>query len=297
MEPLIPLVIKLQEAFDVINARNTLELPQIVTLGAQSSGKSSVLESIVGKDFLPRGSGIVTRCPLVLSLRRMDTSKNDCDGREFGEFLHRKGEKIYDFNAIRKEIEQRTDQIAGDKKNISSNPISLTIHSPKVLDLTLVDLPGLTKVPVQGQPDDIAIQIRNLVMSYISQPNALILALSPANQDLANSDSLKMAVSVDMKRERTIGVITKIDLMDEGTNALEQLQGSIYPLKLGYYGVKCRSQQNILDGLSIDQAIKNEKTYFENHAVYSQCSDKLGIPFLSRSLNAILISHIKQSVP
>ena len=107
--------------------------------------------------------------------------------------------------------------------------------------MTLVDLPGLTKVPVQGQPDDIALQIRNLVMSYISQPNALILALSPANQDLANSDSLKMAVSVDQNRERTIGVITKIDLMDEGTNALEQLQGGVYPLKLGYYGVKCRS--------------------------------------------------------
>ena len=194
MEPLIPLVIKLQEAFDVINARNTLELPMIVTLGAQSSGKSSVLESIVGRDFLPRGSGIVTRCPLVLSLRRIDTSKPGVDDREWGEFLHKKGEKIYDFVQIRREIEKRTDEIAGSTKNISSTPISLTIHSPSVLDLTLVDLPGLTKVPVQGQPSDIAIQIRNLVLSYITQPNALILALSPANVDLANSDSLKLAV-------------------------------------------------------------------------------------------------------
>lgn len=98
MEPLIPLVIKLQEAFDVINARNTLELPMIVALGSQSSGKSSVLESIVGRDFLPRGSGIVTRCPLVLSLRRIDTSKPGVEDREWGEFLHKKGEKIYDFN-------------------------------------------------------------------------------------------------------------------------------------------------------------------------------------------------------
>jgi dynamin 1-like protein len=79
-------------------------------------------------------------------------------------------------------------------------------------------------------------------MSYIKQPNALILALSPANVDLANSDSLKMAVSVDTKKERTIGVITKIDLMDEGTNAMDLLSGGVYPLKLGYYGVKCRSQ-------------------------------------------------------
>jgi len=75
------------------------------------------------------------------------------------------------------------------------------------------------------------------------------------------------------------------------------LRGSTYPLKLGYYGVKCRSQQNIIDNISIEKAIENEKNYFENHKVYSQYSDKLGIPFLSKSLNAILISHIKQSVP
>jgi dynamin 1-like protein len=69
----------------------------------------------------------------------------------------------------------------------------------------------------------------------------LILALSAANQDLANSDSLKLAREVDPNGERTIGVLTKIDLMDEGTHALELLNGEIYPLKLGYYGVKCRS--------------------------------------------------------
>ena len=214
MDQLIPLVIKLQEAFDVINARNTLEFPQIVTLGMQSAGKSSVLEAIVGRDFLPRGVGIVTRCPLVLSLRRIDVEKPGADPREYGEFLHKKGQKYYDFRLITAEIENQTDVVAGGQKNISSTPISLTIYSPKVLDLTMVDLPGLTKVPTQGQPSDIAQQIHNLVMSYISQPNALILALSPANVDLANSDSLKLAIQVDTKRERTIGVITKIDLMD-----------------------------------------------------------------------------------
>ncbi len=69
-----------------------------------------------------------------------------------------------------------------------------------------------------------------MIISYISQPNALILALTSANQDIANSDALKLAKEVDPKGERTIGVITKIDLMDEGTNALELLSGTIYPL-------------------------------------------------------------------
>lgn len=79
-------------------------------------------------------------------------------------------------------------------------------------------------------------------MSFIEKPNTLILALSPANTDLANSDSLKLAKEVDPQGDRTIGVLTKIDLMDEGTNAMELLEGTVYPLKLGYYAVKCRSQ-------------------------------------------------------
>ena len=154
MQDLIPLVIKLQEAFDTISARQSIELPIIVSVGSQSSGKSSVIESIVGKDFLPRGTGIVTRCPLVLSLRRIHDS--DSAQQEWGEFLHKKGRKFSDFDLIRAEIEAETDKIAGSSgKCISDKPISLTIYSPNVVDLTLVDLPGITKVPVHGQPSDV----------------------------------------------------------------------------------------------------------------------------------------------
>jgi dynamin 1-like protein len=128
-------------------------LPQIVVVGSQSTGKSSVLESIVGRDFLPRGSGIVTRCPLVLQLRRLEAKPGQIKANdlvEYGEFLHKKGERYYDFNNIRREIEDQTARIAGTDKNISEEPISLTIHSPNVVDLTLVDLPGITKVPIKG---------------------------------------------------------------------------------------------------------------------------------------------------
>ena len=135
------------------------------------------------------------------------------------------------------------------------------------------------------------------MLSYIDQPNALILALSPANVDLANSDSLKLAKEVDPEGERTIGVLTKIDLMDEGTNALELLNGSVYPLKLGYYGVKCRSQKNINENMSIGDAIAAEKKYFEGHPVYRDFAANMGIPFLSKSLNTILVHHIKRSLP
>jgi replication fork clamp-binding protein CrfC len=171
-------------------------------------------------------------------------------------------------------------------------PISLTIYSDKLVDLTMVDLPGMTKVPVKGQPQDIEEQIRKLTYKFINHPNSLILALTAANTDLANSDALKLAREVDPDGERTIGVVTKIDLMDEGTDALDLLQGNVYPLKLGYFGVKCRSQKQIDDKITIAKAIDNEKDFFGRHAIYSAYSEKLGIPYLTKSLNKILIHHI-----
>jgi dynamin 1-like protein len=154
-------------------------MPQIVVVGSQSTGKSSVLESIVGRDFLPRGSGIVTRCPLVLQLKRIDQKNTQQmmmgkgnlggqEGNEWGEFLHKRGERFYDFSVIRREIEEQTMRIAGYDKNISEEPISLTIYSPYVVDLTMVDLPGITKVPIKGQPHDIEDQIKRITYKFIS---------------------------------------------------------------------------------------------------------------------------------
>ena len=161
--------------------------------------------------------------------------------RDYGVFLHKPNDKVYDYEAIRKGIEERTDEICGVNKGVNHTPISLTIYSPHVVNLTLVDLPGLTKVPVKGQPQDVMDQIYQMVLKYISMPSSLILALTAANMDLANSDALKLAREIDPNGERTIGVVTKIDLMDEGTDAVDLLRGNIYPLKLGYFGVKNRS--------------------------------------------------------
>lgn len=152
METLISLVNKIQRACTALgdhgedNALPTLweALPSIAVVGGQSSGKSSVLESIVGKDFLPRGAGIVTRRPLVLQLHKID------EGREYAEFMHLPKKKFTDFAAVRKEIADETDRETGRSKQISSVPIHLSIFSPNVVNLTLVDLPGLTKVAVDG---------------------------------------------------------------------------------------------------------------------------------------------------
>lgn len=103
-----------------------------------------------------------------------------------------------------------TEREVGRNKRVSNKQIFLKIYSHRVLDLRLVDLPGMTKVPVGDQPLDIEAQIREMILSYIKQPRCIILAITPANSDLANSDTLQIAGIADPNGHRTIGVITKV---------------------------------------------------------------------------------------
>ena len=139
--------------------------------------------------------------------------------------MHKPGEKYFDFNKVKDEIMRDTDKICGKNSDISNIPIMLKIYSPSVVDLSLVDLPGMTQVPTGDQPQDIGQKINQLCMQYIQPKTAIIMAVCPANNDLANSDSLRLAKHVDPQGERTIGVLTKVDLMDEGTNCMDILRG------------------------------------------------------------------------
>lgn len=309
METLIPVINQLQDVLNAVGS-DEIDLPQIVVVGSQSSGKSSVLESLVGRDFLPRGSGIVTRRPLVLQLHNIPPShlgdanaKGSSSGgaapsaeKEWGVFNHLKT-TFSNFNDIRDEIQRETDRVAGKNKGVISQPITLKIYSPHVLNLTLVDLPGITKVPVGDQPSNIEEQIRDMVMSFISKPSAIILAVTAANTDLANSDALQMAKRVDPQGDRTIGVLTKLDLMDKGTNAMEVLQGNLVPLKLGYIAVMNRSQQDIITEKPMKEALKAEEEFFAAHPQYKNLEGQCGTRFLAKSLNKTLMYHIKAKIP
>ncbi|GIY48713.1 hypothetical protein CDAR_314571 [Caerostris darwini] len=302
MEALIPVMNKLHDVFNTVGT-DSIQLPQIVVIGTQSSGKSSVLESLVGRDFLPRGAGIVTRRPLVLQL--VYTPKDDMSFRsseegtlnleEWGKFLHTKLKVYSDFNEIRKEIEAETERMSGSNKGICPEPINLKIYSPNVVNLTLVDLPGITKVPVGDQPEDIEIQIRQLILQHISNPNAIILAVTPANTDFATSESLKMAREVDPDGRRTLAVVTKLDLMDAGTDAVDVLCGRVIPVKLGIIGVVNRSQQDINNKKNIDDASKDEALFLQRK--YPTLANRNGTAFLAKTLNRLLMHHIRDCLP
>ncbi|EEQ34750.1 Dynamin-related GTPase protein [Microsporum canis] len=307
-DDLLVTVNKLQDLVFNTIGNDSLDLPQIVVVGSQSSGKSSVLENIVGRDFLPRGSGIVTRRPLILQLINVPCDSDDENEEphmagsvqqhgEWGEFHHQPGRKYTDFAHIKQEIENETARIAGNNKGINRQPINLKIFSPHVLNLTLVDLPGLTKVPIGDQPSDIEKQTRTLISEYIAKPNSIILAVSPANVDIVNSEALKLARHVDPVGKRTIGVLTKLDLMDHGTNAMDILTGRVYPLKLGFIGVVNRSQQDIQAGKSLAEALKSEAEFFRHHPAYRNMATRCGTQFLAKSLNTTLMAHIRDRLP
>ncbi|KAH6790384.1 DYNAMIN-like 1C [Perilla frutescens var. frutescens] len=297
MESLIGLVNRIQRACTVLGDHGGEgmslweALPSVAVVGGQSSGKSSVLESVVGRDFLPRGSGIVTRRPLVLQLHKTE------GGTEYAEFLHAPKKKLTDFAAVRKEIADETDRITGQTKQISNVPIHLSIYSPNVVNLTLIDLPGLTKVAVEGQQESIVQDIEMMVRSYVEKENCIILAISPANQDIATSDAIKLAREVDPTGERTFGVLTKLDLMDKGTNALDVLEGRSYRLVYPWVGIVNRSQADINKNVDMIAARQKEREYFDSSPEYGHLSHKMGAEYLAKLLSQHLEKVIRQRIP
>ena len=276
MEPLLRLVNKLQEACALAGDHAATDasgkasklpslwetLPQIVVVGGQSSGKSSVLEAIVGKDFLPRGTGICTRRPLVLQLHGAPASEVAS-----ARFLHKPKTVFTDFHEVRAEIERETDRSLQSKgsKAVSSEPIMLSIRAANAPSLTLVDMPGLTKVATADQPASVVADIERMAKKFIVSENVVIVAVSAANADIATSDGVRLAKEVDPRSERTLGVLTKLDLMDKGTDATDVLNGKAVHLALGWCAVVNRSQDDIRRGVDMRAARENERVWFETH--------------------------------
>ncbi|KAH9627506.1 hypothetical protein KSS87_006197 [Heliosperma pusillum] len=296
MESLIGLNNRIQKACTLLGDHNAADsafnslweaLPSIA-----SSGKSSVLESIVGRDFLPRGFGIVTRRPLVLQLHKTVEGSQD-----YAEFLHLPKRRFTDFSLVRKEIQDETDRVTGKSKQISPVPIHLSIYSPNVVNLTLIDLPGLTKVAVDGQPESVVQDIEDMVRSYVDKPNSIILAISPANQDIATSDAIKLAREVDPSGDRTFGVLTKLDLMDKGTDALDVLEGRSYRLQHPWVGIVNRSQADINRNVDMIAARRKEREYFATSRDYSHLASRMGSEYLAELLSKHLESVIRARIP
>lgn len=255
-------MIEIRSILQNVGQSSSLTLPSIVVIGSQSSGKSSVLEAIVGHEFLPKGSNMVTRRPIELTLVNTPGS-----GEEYGEFPDLGLRRLSDFSSIQRTLTE-LNMAVSDADCVSDDPIHLTIYSPNVPDLSLIDLPGYIQVVGQNQPLQLKQKISELCDKYIQSPN-VILAISAADVDLANSTALRASRRVDPRGERTIGVVTKMDLV-EPTRGAAILNDKQYPLRLGYVGVVSKApsshglfkmgQANLMTTIA-----KNESSFFSSH--------------------------------
>ena len=289
-------MIEIRSLLHTIGQSESLTLPSIVVVGSQSSGKSSVLEAIVGHEFLPKGSNMVTRRPIELTL--VNTPKAHA---EYGEFPALGLGKITDFGQIQKTLTDLNLAVP-EKDCVSDDPIQLRIYSPNVPDLSLIDLPGYIQVEAFDQPTELKVKIQELCEKYIQPPN-VILAISAADVDLANSTALRASRRVDPRGERTIGVVTKMDLVEPSRGA-QILNDRNYPLRLGYVGVVCKIPQeskslfkrgsaNILNAIT-----KNESAYFNAHPreFGEDSTVTTGTPNLRKKLMYVLESTMSSAL-
>ncbi|KAG5539881.1 hypothetical protein RHGRI_020187 [Rhododendron griersonianum] len=224
-------------------AQEGIQLPTIVVVGDQSAGKSSVLESLAGIS-LPRGQGICTRVPLIMRLQHHPHARAPFGG-------------------------------------ISNTPLTLVVKKRGVPDLTMVDLPGITRVPVHGQPEDIYEQISGIIMEYIKPEESIILKVLSATVDFPTCESIRMSQRVDKTGERTLAVVTKADKAPEVN------------IGLGYVCVR-----NRIGDESYEEARVEETGLFQTHPLLSKIDESMvGVPVLAQKLVQIQPTIISRCLP
>jgi interferon-induced GTP-binding protein Mx1 len=296
----------LLDALEKLDIHEELPIPQIAVFGDQSSGKSSLLESLSGVIF-PKGSGLVTRCPTRISMTRcLDGSPWTADVSISGDIAPGTDVKFVE-GSFKSPVElsakliEAADMICGPSSNgFSTTSINVAIRSPSTPNLTLVDLPGIVRTTTNGQNKSVISAVDNLLEYFLRQPETVILAVIPANQDIATVDILERASKVDPTGSRTIGVLTKPDLIDEGSEneVLSIINNNRKPLKLGYVMVKNRNQGELNSAVSISEGIRAEQLYFHSHAVWSKLDCKsVGMQALSSKLTSIIISRAVDRAP
>ena len=251
-----------------LHAEN-IEVPGIVVAGAQSAGKSSLLESLSNIN-LPSGENITTRVPLILRLER-DANVNDryaiiSDSPD----LVNTGQKIKNIDNLPNKIVEYTNKIAGSGGSVVDKPIHVKVVSNDGPSMTLIDLPGITHLSMNNEQGDIHEATVNLVKKYISNDQMIILCVIPSIDDFANSEAIKLAKEVDPAGKRTLGVVTKIDLCKADTKIADKLkgEGNNVKLELGFVAVRNRSPDDVIKGTSISKLREIEKNFFETSSQF-----------------------------
>ncbi|XP_039513855.1 interferon-induced GTP-binding protein Mx3-like [Pimephales promelas] len=259
--------------------------------------------------FPSKLKGIVTRCPLELRLKKVNSGVKWKAVISYKKKITESEDSTYDLkkfefrdpSLVEKHVTEAQNELAGSGVGICDDLITLEVMSPDVCDLTLIDLPGIARVPVKGQPQDIGDRIKDLIMKFIEKQETINLVVVPCNIDIATTEALKMAQEVDPKGRRTVAILTKPDLIDKGTeeDILKIVHNKVIPLRKGYTMVKCRGQRQIDENIPLEEATQMERDFFQNHDYFRDLlhEDKATIKCLAVKLTQNLVDHIKKSLP
>lgn len=276
---LIPILIRIQEI-----VKYDLEFPRFIVLGNQSSGKTSALEALIGMDILPKGQDMITRRPLEVTMVRTGSG-------QWVEFEDR--EQYFDFEEVKNRIREENLSING----VTNEPLRIKVFAPHFHNLTLVDLPGYISAVKPPMPRTVPKQIQDMVQPYIDDERNIMLVVCSATEDLANSMGLAKAQQADKSGRRSMGVVTKCDLVKYKHTLVETLQNRNFPLGLGYIGVRCRTQTELEQGMGFDELIEKEGDFFERNDFSTSPGVRTGLPLLRKELSVTLLRKVADELP
>ncbi|KGO63436.1 Dynamin [Penicillium expansum] len=300
------------------NLGEYVNLPLLVVVGDQSSGKSSVLEGLTKLPF-PRDSGLCTRFATHIIFRRIkaDTKRTinasivsalDKDPEHASRLAAWKGANMESldsesFAETMREVHQ-TMGLSGSendtfKPTFTRDVFRLEICGPEEDNLSIIDVPGIFKNTTAGLTTKQDMEmVRDMVLGYMRNPRSIMLTVVPANVDIATQEILEMARECDTQGNRTLGVFTKPDLVDKGAEdkIMELIEGKSHSLELGWIVVRNAGQQQLLDQSS-DRDLVEAKFFRENHPWSNLPEDKIGILALKTRLQDVQTTQIRREFP
>uniref|UniRef100_A0A8H7K290 Dynamin-type G domain-containing protein n=1 Tax=Bionectria ochroleuca TaxID=29856 RepID=A0A8H7K290_BIOOC len=229
-----------------------VDLPQIIVCGDQSSGKSSVLEPISGMSF-PTKDNLCTRFATELILRRSDASSirssilpsHDRPDTEKAKLLNFAfaGDDM-DISQIVEDARLAMGLEGSDGKVFSKDILRIEISGPTQPHLTMVDLPGLFLAGNKDQSAADSTSVKSLVVEYMKRPRSIILAVVSAKSDFALQQVTEYTRAIDPKGHRTLGLITKPDTLDKGSDSeqffVDLAQNKDVNFRLGWHVLRNR---------------------------------------------------------
>lgn len=296
---------------DVLHRENVgkfINLPQIAVMGDTSTGKSSLLTAVSGIEF-PSNDQLTTRCPARVRLEKSDLAQVKVsiqwtaagNNPEWAPQIFTPEQAMDISKAIGDAQDCIIQTSNSGSRGCASDIIEIEVYGPSCVNLTLIDLPGIVRSVGDGDSESLIDEIRTLINHYLNNPRCIILAVLPGNVDYHNSGILTDAKKVDPDGERTIPVITKADSIDSGgeRSVLNLLLGKEISCKLGFHMTKCRGQQQLNKGVTLERSLVKELEFFATKEPWSLQENRslFGVENLKEKLASVQVKMIEDSMP